>query len=161
MQPERFELEYTDENGEKKRPAMVHKAILGSIERFLSVYIEHTAGRFPIWLAPEQLRILQVKDSPEIENFVDEITALAKASGVRVEVDRANDSISKKIRNSQLMKVPYVLVIGEKELETRRVTPRTRLDLVNDDHTDSEYAFEDFILGIVRESKDRSAKSSL
>ena len=59
------------------------------------------------------------------------------------------------------MKVPYVLVIGEKELETRRVTPRTRLDLVNDDHTDSEYAFEDFILGIVRESKDRSAKSSL
>ena len=161
VQPERFELEYTDENGEKKRPAMVHKAILGSIERFLSVYIEHTAGRFPIWLAPEQLRILQVKDSPEIENFVDEITALAKASGVRVEVDRANDSISKKIRNSQLMKVPYVLVIGEKELETRRVTPRTRLDLVNDDHTDSEYAFEDFILGIVRESKDRSAKSSL
>lgn len=161
VQPERFELEYTDDAGEKQRPAMVHKAILGSIERFLSVYIEHTAGRFPIWLAPEQLRIIQVKDTLELDTFVDEITTEAKNRGVRIEVDRSNDSVSKKIRNSQLMKVPYVVVVGEKELETRELTPRVRADLAIEGREEKSYPFASFVESIANETSERVQKSSL
>jgi threonyl-tRNA synthetase len=161
VQPERFELEYTDENGAKQRPAMVHKAILGSIERFLSVYIEHTAGKFPVWLAPEQLRILQVKDSDEIDNFVDEITTCAKENGIRVEVDRSNDSVSKKIRNSQIMKVPYTIVIGEKELETKQLNPRIRSDLIPEGHVEKTYSLQDLIKSIATESSGRISQSTL
>lgn len=160
-QPERFNLEYTAEDGSKQRPIMIHCALLGSLERFLSIYIEHTAGRFPIWLAPEQLRILQVKDSPELDAFVDEITTEAKNRGVRVNVDRSNESVSKKIRNSQLMKIPYVVVVGEKELETRELTPRVRADLAVENREEQTYPFENFIASIANEAKGRVQKSSL
>ena len=161
VQPERFDLEYTDENGDKARPAMVHKAILGSIERFLSVYIEHTAGRFQIWLAPEQLRVIQVKDSPEIDKFVDEIATLARENGIRALIDRSNESVGKKIRNSELMKVPYTVVVGEKELDTKQLTPRVRTDLAVENRQEASYEFESFINSIVHEAKGRVQKSSL
>jgi threonyl-tRNA synthetase len=160
-QPERFELEYTSEDGSKKRPIMIHCALLGSLERFLSIYIEHTAGRFPIWLAPEQLRIIQVKESPEIDKFVDEITTIARENDIRIQVDRSNDSVSKKIRNAELMKVPYTVVIGEKELETKQLLPRIRSDLVVEDHQERAYVVEDFLASIDHESKDRVQISSL
>lgn len=161
VQPERFDLEYTDENGDKARPAMVHKAILGSIERFLSVYIEHTAGRFQIWLAPEQLRVIQVKDSPEIDKFVDEIATLARENGIRALIDRSNESVGKKIRNSELMKVPYTVVVGEKELDTKQLTPRVRTDLAVENRQEASYEVESFINSIVHEAKGRVQKSSL
>src|SRR5690606_379399 len=129
VQPERFELEYIDEKGEKQRPIMVHCAVMGSFDRFFSVYIEHTAGTFPIWLAPEQLRIIQVKDSPELDAFVDEIATLAKEHGGRSSVDRSNESVGKKSRKAELRKVPYTGVVGEKELETKELSPRIRTDL--------------------------------
>lgn len=160
-QPERFELEYTAENGAKQRPIMIHCALLGSLERFLSIYIEHTGGRFPIWLAPEQLRIIQVKDTPEIDNFVDEIATLAKDHGIRCEVDRSNESVGKKIRNSELMKVPYTVVIGEKEVETKQVSPRVRADLAVENREDKAYTLESFTASIANEVKGRVQNSSL
>lgn len=161
VQPERFELEYTDENGEKKRPIMVHCAVMGSFDRFFSVYIEHTAGRFPIWLAPEQLRIVQVKDSPELDAFVDEIATMARENGVRIQVDRSNESVGKKIRNAELMKVPYSVVVGEKELETKALSPRVRSDLAVESREDKAYPFKNFINSIANEAKGRVQKSSL
>lgn len=161
VQPERFELEFTDETGTKQRPAMIHKAILGSIERFLSVYIEHTAGRFPIWLAPEQLRIIQVKDSPELDSFVDKIATLSRENNVRVHIDRSNESVGKKIRNAELMKVPYTVVIGEKELETNQVSPRVRSDLTVENREEKFYPIENFITSITYEAKGRVQNSSL
>lgn len=159
--PKRFNLVYNDSDGEEKHPVMIHRAILGSFERFTMLLIEHFAGKFPIWLAPEQLRILQVKDSPEIDAFVDEITSSAKNRGVRVYIDRSNDSVSKKIRNSQLMKVPYVVVIGEKELETGELTPRVRTDLAVKGREENAYPVENFIASIANEAKGRVQKSSL
>lgn len=161
IQPERFELEFINQKGEKERPVMIHKTILGSLERFLSVYIEHTAGKFPIWLAPEQLRVIQVKDSDELDTFVDEIATLCRESGVRSEIDRSNESVGKKIRNAELMKVPYTVVIGEKELETKQVTPRVRNDLAVENREEKTYPLENFIASIVHEAKGRVQKSSL
>lgn len=160
-QPEGFDLTCTNESGEAERIVMVHAAIMGSLERFLSVYIEHTGGRFPIWLAPEQLRIIQVKDSAELDSFVDKITSLSHQQGVRVQVDRSNDSVSKKIRNSQLMKVPYTVVIGEKELETGELSPRVRSDLAVSNREEASYPYENFITSIANESKGRVQNSSL
>lgn len=153
VQPDRFSLEYTDKNGEKKIPVMIHAALLGSVERFLSVYIEHTAGRFPVWLAPEQLRVIQVKDSPEIDAFVDEIQQKATESGLRVNVDRSNESVGKKIRNAEVMKVPYTIVIGEKELETKQLTPRLRSDL---GATSDSYNLEELVSKISKNATSRS-----
>ena len=160
-QPEGFDLTCTNETGDAERIVMIHAAIMGSIERFLSVYIEHTAGKFPIWLAPEQLRVIQVKDSPEIDKFVDEITTVAKENKIRVQVDRSNESVSKKIRNAELMKVPYTVVIGEKELETRELSPRVRSDLVQEGGGDKTYKTEELVDIITKETANRVQKSSL
>lgn len=161
VQPARFELEFTDEKGEKQTPVMIHCALLGSIERFISVYIEHTGGRFPVWLAPEQLRVLQVKDSPELDKFVDKVLVKAKEAGVRVSVDRSNESVGKKIRSAEMMKVPYTVVVGEKELESGELTPRVRGDLAVEGHTDKALPVENFIQSIANEAKARAQKSSL
>jgi len=161
VQPERFELEYITDDGSRAQPVMIHSALLGSIERFLSVYIEHTGGRFPVWLAPEQLRIIQVKDSDELDVFVDDITTQAKLQGIRVTTDRSNESVSKKIRNAELMKVPYTLVIGEKELETKQLSPRIRTDLATDDTEPKQYVVDQFFGALVQESRDRAQASSL
>ncbi|MDR1033000.1 MAG: threonine--tRNA ligase [Candidatus Nomurabacteria bacterium] len=161
VQPGRFELEYVDDDGQKKTPVMIHCAILGSIERFLSVFIEHTAGRFPIWCAPEQLRIIKVKDSPELDKFVAETRALAAERSVRAAVDDSNNSVGKKIRSAEIFKVPYAVVVGEKEVESGKLPLRIRADLVVDGSEPREYTPEQLIKSIANETHGRVSKSSL
>lgn len=161
VQPDRFDLEYVAEDGTRQKPVMIHCALLGSIERFLSVLIEHTGGRFPIWLAPEQLRVIQVKDSPELDSFVDGLESLAKESGIRISVDRSSESVGKKIRAAEVFKVPYSVVIGDKELETHKLTPRVRQDLAVDGRQDESYEIENLISSIANESRSRVQKSSI
>lgn len=161
VQPERFGLEYADEHGEKQRPVMIHCAILGSIERFMSVYIEHTAGRFPLWVAPEQLRIIQVKDTDEVVNFVQQLVSAAREKGLRVKVDGDSQSVGKKIRDAEVWKVPYTLVIGEKEVQAKRLKPRVRSDLAVLGDVEREYEVEQFFRSLENEIKARASKSSL
>jgi len=122
--PERFDLHYIGPDGEKKRPVMVHRVILGSIERFIGVLIEHFAGSFPLWLSPVQAMVLTVTDN-QIP-FAQEVFDHLRAAGVRVQSDFRNEKLSFKIREAQLQKVPYMLVIGDKEVEQGTVTPRYR-----------------------------------
>lgn len=160
LQPERLDLEYTDNEGNKKRPVMIHKALLGSIERFLSVYIEHTAGRFPIWLAPEQIRIITVNQEYDTYAFADNIIDQAKKLGLRVSLDNDSESVGKKIRRSEQDKVPYTLVIGPKEVKDKIVTPRIRSDMaVIAAHP--ELGIEEFLKTVAHETKGRVTKSSL
>lgn len=161
VQPERFGLEFVNDQGQKERPVMIHCALLGSIERFLSVYIEHTAGRFPIWLAPEQLRVIQVKDSEEVMNFVQRLRKLAYEKGLRVSVDDSNESVGKKIRSAEMMKVPYTVVVGEKEVENATLSPRVRADLAVEGREDKAYDVEQFLESIANEARARASKSSL
>ncbi len=122
--PERFELTYVDAAGERKRPVMVHRVILGAIERFIGVLIEHYAGNFPVWLAPVQAIVLTVTDSqiPYAQQVFDSL----RAAGIRVQKDFRNEKLGFKIREAQLQKIPYMLVIGDKEVESATVTPRFR-----------------------------------
>ncbi len=122
--PERFDLTYVGSDGEKKRPVMVHRVILGSIERFIGVLIEHFAGSFPLWLSPVQAILVTVTDN-HIPFAQDVFTQLREA-GVRVQHDFRNEKLSFKIREAQLQKIPYMLVIGDKEVEQGTVTPRYR-----------------------------------
>ncbi len=120
--PERFNLSCINEKGESERIVMVHAAIMGSIERFLSVYIEHVGGVFPFWLAPVQVRILPVSD--KFNDYAKKIEDLLRSNDVRVEVDLDNDTLGKKIRNAEMMKIPQIVVVGEKEVEGESVTVR-------------------------------------
>jgi threonyl-tRNA synthetase len=160
VQPERFGLEYMTEDGSKKRPVMVHKALLGSIERFLSVYIEHTAGKFPVWAAPEQIRLLTVNQEEKTVGFAEKIAERAKELGLRLTVDNSNESVGKKIRNAELFKLPYSVVIGEKEIETGELMPRVRKDLeVSEEH--ESHTIEEFLKTIAHDAKSRVSKTSL
>ena len=160
VQPERFGLEYNAEDGTTQRPVMIHKALLGSFERFLSVYIEHTAGKFPIWLAPEQVRVITVNQEENTVAFAATVQEMAKEYGIRITVDNSNESVGKKIRNAEIWKVPYTLVVGEKEIESGKVLPRIRSDIaVNNEHT--EHEIENFIRTVANEAKSRITKSSL
>ena len=122
--PERFDLSYVDGDGEKKRPVMVHRVILGAIERFIGVLIEHFAGNFPVWLAPVQAVIVTVTDNqiPFAQQAFDEL----RNAGVRIQKDFRNEKLGFKIREAQLQKIPYMLVVGDKEVESASVTPRLR-----------------------------------
>lgn len=131
--PERFGLEYTNEEGAKQRPIMIHCALLGSIERFMSVFIEHTAGWFPFWAAPEQVRILTINDT--VLDYVEEITSILtdtvlmkpiKYNEVRFTTDDRNESLGKKIREATAMKIPVQLIVGPKDKEAREVSVRTK-----------------------------------
>lgn len=160
VQPERFGLEYTNEEGAVARPVMVHSALLGSIERFLAVYIEHTAGRFPVWLAPEQIRFITVNQENDTVAFADKIEQQAKELGLRVKVNNSNESVGKKIRDAEVWKVPYTVVIGEKEMSSDRVMPRIRKDMeVLAAHP--EMNFDEFLKTVANEAKGRTTKSSL
>ena len=161
VQPERFDLAYVAGDGTRQRPVMIHKALLGSIERFLSVYIEHTAGRFPVWLAPEQLRIIQVKDTVEVIDFVEQLAKKARESGLRVTVDDTNESVGKKIRAAEVLKVPYALVIGDKEVQSGMVSPRVRGDLAVVGGAERSYSIEQLLASITNEARGRASKSSL
>lgn len=160
VQPERFGLSYVDENSEKQQPVMIHNAILGSIERFMSVYIEHTAGKFPVWVAPEQVRIISVNQEGATMAFVSEIAEQARQLGLRFMVDNENESVGKKIRAAEVAKVPYTLVIGEKEMQTHEVTPRIRKDLAVSDQATS-HTIENFFKTVANEAKSRVIKTSL
>lgn len=120
--PERFELEYTDSDNSKKRPVMIHRAPFGSMERFVAVLLEHCGGKLPLWLAPTQVKVLPISD--KYQAYADEIMNTLKASGVRVEMDDRMEKIGKKIRDTELAKIPYMLIVGEKEAEDNVVSVR-------------------------------------
>lgn len=160
VQPERFDLSYTAEDGSSQRPVMIHKALLGSFERFLGVYIEHTAGKFPVWVAPEQIRLISVNQEDTTVAFVEKVRQNAKELGLRVTVDNSNESVGKKIRSAETWKVPYTLVIGEKEIAGENVVPRIRKDLVVSEESNS-YSMEEFLRTVANEAKSRTTHSSL
>ncbi len=160
VQPERFDLTYSDENGQPARPVMIHCALLGSIERFLSVYIEHTAGKFPVWCAPEQLRVIKVKDDLAVDAFCAEIMTYAKKNGVRATLDDSNTSVGKKIREAEVWKVPYSVVVGDREVANHELTPRVRADLAGEPPART-HALADLVAKIRTEADNRSSKSSL
>ena len=122
--PQRFDLHYAGADAKRHQPIMIHRALFGSIERFFAVLTEHYAGAFPLWLAPEQLRLLPVADRNA--EAVHALAAEARAAGLRVEVDDAKQSVGKKIRSAQLFKTPYVVVIGDRDLEAGTFTVRNR-----------------------------------
>jgi threonyl-tRNA synthetase len=129
VMPKRFGLSYTNENGMDKQPVMIHAALLGSVERFMAVYIEHTEGRFPLWLAPEQIRVIALNDEESILNLAKSVVKKSMELGLRAELDDSNESVAKKIREAEVMKVPYGVVIGQKEVDSHKATPRPRHDL--------------------------------
>ncbi len=120
--PERFELEYTGSDNAKHRPVMIHRAPFGSMERFVAVLLEHTAGRFPLWLAPEQVIILPI--SEKFNDYAYEVKAQLEAADIRVSVDDRNEKIGRKIRDNELKRIPYMLIVGEKEQENGEVSVR-------------------------------------
>ena len=122
--PERFELTYVDSNGEEQRPVMIHRAILGSLERFYGVMLEHFGGDFPPWLAPEQARVLPITDA--VNDYAEKVSAELTSRGLRAEVDRRSEKLGYKIRDGETMKVPYLLVVGQREADDETVSLRLR-----------------------------------
>ncbi len=160
VQPERFGLEYAAEDGSMGQPVMIHSALLGSIERFLAVYIEHTAGKFPVWTAPEQIRFISVNQEDATLAFADTVMRQAKKLGLRVSVDNSNESVGKKIRAAEIWKVPYTVVLGEKEIGGGELVPRIRKDLSVSDKANS-YTVEEFLKTVYNEAKSRTSKTSM
>lgn len=150
--PQRFELEYTGADGERHRPVMVHRAIFGSIERFLGILVEHYAGKFPMWLSPLQVRVLTVADRHE--PYAHEVIQTLKNKRFKVDLDDSNESVSKKVRNAQLSQINYILTIGDKEVEHRTISLRTRDNVVH-----GEVDLEAFIIEIGQEKETRSQHS--
>ncbi len=147
--PERFGMEYVGEDNQRHRPVMIHRAILGSIERFTGVLIEHYAGAFPLWLAPEQVRIAPVADRHVA--FARELAERLRTAGLRPEVDDSPETVGKKVRAAQLMKVPYTLVVGDREIDSGALTVRRR------DGTEIPgVSVERFVAELVREAETRS-----
>ncbi len=159
-QPEGFDLTCINEKGEDERIVMLHAAIMGSIERFMSVFIEHTAGRFPVWVAPEQIRVATVNQEKETVECAQKIADEAKSLGLRLVVDNSNESVGKKIRAAEVMKVPYTLVIGEKEVQSGKVQPRVRKDITvqSDDET---IEVSNFLKTVANEVKSRVTHTSV
>lgn len=124
VQPERFGLSYIDKDGKEKRPVMVHKALLGSLERFISIYIEHTAGNFPLWLSPVQVAVIPVRDTHNEK--AKEVADLLKKSGVRCKFMNEDENLGKKIRAAKNQKTPYTIIIGDKDIEAGKITLESR-----------------------------------
>lgn len=124
--PERFELEYTGADGEKHRPVMIHRVVFGSIERFIGILIEHFAGAFPLWLAPEQVKIIPVSDKQL--DYAKDLLSKLEAEHIRASIDDRSEKMGYKIRQAQLEKIPYMLVVGDKEMEDGTVSVRSRKD---------------------------------
>ena len=122
--PERFDLTYVAPSGREARPVMIHRAILGSIERFMAILIEHTAGAFPLWLAPVQLKIMNVTDQQK--DYAQKVYQDIKTAGWRVELDDRNEKLGYKIREAQVAKIPYAVVIGDREVHDQTISPRRR-----------------------------------
>lgn len=122
--PERFDIEYIDEKGQKARPVMIHRAIIGSMERFIGVYLEKTKGELPLWLSPVQVKILPI--SEKTVTYAEEVKQQLRQAGLRVELDDSNESLGKRIRQGEMEKTPYLLIVGEKEAEGKTITARIR-----------------------------------
>jgi len=125
VMPKRFDLKYIDENGQEQQPIVIHRSSIGAIERSMAFLIEHYAGAFPVWLAPVQVKILPIADR-HLE-YARKVAADMKAEGMRVEVDERSERLPAKIRDAQMEKVPYMLVVGDKEIENNQVAVRSRL----------------------------------
>ena len=138
QQPKRFELEYTDRDGKKKTPAVIHRVIYGSLERFIGILIEHYAGAFPLWLSPIQVKILPIATDKHLD-FAKEVLKILKGADIRVELDDSNESLGKKIRTAKMQKVPYLIVIGDKEKESGTLTVEGRNDEKIENITASDF----------------------
>lgn len=150
--PEKFKLEYMDSDGHAKRPVMVHRVIFGSVERFMGILIEHFAGKLPLFLSPNPVRIITVADRHA--QYAQELAAEIKKAGILCEVDDSSESVNKKIRNAQLMQINYMLTVGDKELENRTINLRTRDNVVH-----GELNLKTFIETLEKELADRSLTS--
>jgi threonyl-tRNA synthetase len=124
--PERFELEYTDVDGAKKRPVMIHRALFGSMERFIGIMLEHYGGSMPLWLSPTQVRVLPISD--KFMDYAKQVFDACKSAGLRVELDDRSEKIGYKIRDAETKKIPFMAVVGEKESEARTVSVRRHKD---------------------------------
>jgi threonyl-tRNA synthetase len=122
MLPERFELEYIAEDGSRKRPVAIHRAIFGSFERFIGIITEHFAGAFPLWLTPVQAVVLPITDNHRA--YAETVTTALREAGIRAELDDRNEKVNLKIRESELKKIPYMLVVGDKEIQSHSVAVR-------------------------------------
>lgn len=146
--PQRFELEYVGEDGQKHRPIMIHRAIFGSIERFIGILIEHFAGKFPVWLAPMQVKILPITD--RTLEYAEKVAKALKDKRIRCEIDKRNEKIGYKIREARMEKVPYVLVLGDKEAEEGTVNVNKRG--VEEKETQ---LLADFVKRVCKENKEK------
>jgi len=146
--PERFELEYIGIDGNKHTPVMIHSAIVGSPERFMGVLIEHHAGAFPLWLSPVQTMIIPV--SEKFNEYGNKILEELKKNDIRVEIDDSDESLGKRIRNTEKQKVPYILVVGEKEEGSKSVAVRSR-----DTKEQNVSKIEEFIEKVLKEIKEK------
>jgi len=158
--PKRFGLVYNDSDGQEKTPVIIHRAILGSFERFICILIEHFAGKFPVWLAPEQIRIATVNQEEPTVKFANDILNQAKELGLRATVDNGNESVGKKIRDAEMQKVPYTLVIGDKEIESGQVLPRVRQDIEVQEEN-KPIGVKEFLGTLANEAKSRVSRTSM
>jgi threonyl-tRNA synthetase len=150
--PEQFKLEYVASDGHHKRPVMLHRAIFGSIERLFGILVEHFAGKFPFWLSPYQVKILTIADRHI--PFGQEIAERVRKLGIVCDLDDSNESMGKKVRNAQLLKVNYMLTVGDKEVENKTISLRTRDNVVH-----GEVDISDFLAKVVKERDDRALMS--
>ncbi len=158
--PERMDLTYVDVDGQKKYPYIIHKSIMGAFERFMAFLLEKTAGNLPVWLAPEQIRLVTVNQEEPTVKCAENILEKAKKLGLRVYLDNSSESVGKKIRESEIMKVPYTLVIGEKEIESGNVMPRIRSD-ISAGASNETVSIEQFLETVANEAKSRVTHSLL
>ena len=147
--PERFDMTYTDRDGQLKRPYMVHRALLGSIERFFGVFIEHYAGAFPLWLCPEQVAVIPV--APTFSDYAKKIADELKKRDIRAKAMLSDERMNAKIRDAQNQKVPYMLVVGQKEMEENQVSIRYR-----DGRQENGVSFERFVAQVLEKVAERS-----
>ncbi len=150
--PEAFKLEFVGEDNTTHRPVMLHRAILGSLERFIGIFLEHTGGKLPAWLAPTQVKIMNLTDKQDA--YARECLAKLKSLGIRAEYDARNEKLGYKIREAQLQKIPYMLVVGDQEVQNRTVTVR-----LNDGRNINGLPFNEFAEVMAREVKERSLES--
>lgn len=146
--PERFDITYVDKDNEKKRPVMIHRTIYGSMERFMGILIEHYAGKFPVWLAPIQVKVLPISD--KFNDYAYKIMRKMKELGIRIEVDDRAEKVGYKIREAQLQRVPYMLIVGEKEVSDNLVSVRKR-----DQGDLGQISLDEFISNIVKEIENK------
>ncbi len=146
--PERFDLVFTNEKGEKERPVVIHRAVSGSLERFMAMMIEHFAGNFPLWLSPVHIKIIPIRENHN--DFAKKISEELKALDIRVDFDDSNESMGKKIRDGKVRKIPYLLVLGDKEIESGDLALEIR-----DEGKQEKISFENLKMRLHKEIKER------